>query len=429
MTDGDRLASVLRESRRNAVPFWVLVCVLVGLASYHVLAGDVRTAVLAACLVGVAVVPPAAFRDPTVTLPWDLLAVACVPILWDVVVGVPFATDVVPYVAVAVVALLVVVELHAFTSVRMNQTFAIVLVTLTTMAAAAMYNVALWLADVLLGTSFLLDGRHPDVINAVVMIEFAYATVAGVLAGVAFTLFFRNRIPPGSDRPAVASQSTFEERADTDGETLAERLHLSVQTQRRLVRGMQGLLVVVFTYGVVTLHLPTIANAGVALVVTFVPAALERDLELPMDAGLVLWITTAVFLHALGSAGLYDAVDPWDNVTHVLSASVVAAAGYAFFRAVELHTDDVYIPPAFMVVLILVFVLAAGVVWELLEFAIDQFAIYADLPAVLAQYGIHDTIVDLLFNLVGAIVVAIWGTVYLTDVSESLSDRLEEWSA
>ena len=433
MTAGDKLGGVLLESRQNAILFWILVGVLAVLAVERLVgAGDVRTAALAILLLVIVVVPPVAFRDPTVTLPWELLVVACLPILWEIFVGVPFTTDVVPYVAVAVVALLLAAELHAFTPVRMNHTFAIVLVTLTTMAAAAVYNVAQWLSDVVLGTTFLLDGRHPDVLNAVVMIEFAYATGAGLLAGVAFVFFFERRVPPASERTYVPPRPLPEEQAESrepEGKTLAQRLRLSRRTQRRLTRGMQVVLVGVLFYGLFSLHLPTIANAAVALAITFVPAIFERDLELPMDSGLVLWITTAVFLHALGSAGLYDAVAPWDHLTHALSASVVAAAGYAFFRAVHLHTDHVYIPPTFMVVLILIFVLAAGVVWELLEFAIDQFAIYAGIPAVLAQHGIHDTIVDLLFNVVGAVVTAIWGTVYLTDVSESISDRLEEWTA
>jgi hypothetical protein len=32
---------------------------------------------------------------------------------------------------------------------------------------------------------------------------------------------------------------------------------------------------------------------------------LERDYAIPMDPALVLWLTTAVFLHALGTLGPY----------------------------------------------------------------------------------------------------------------------------
>lgn len=47
------------------------------------------------------------------------------------------------------------------------------------------------------------------------------------------------------------------------------------------------------------------------------------------------------------------------------------------------------------------FVLAAGIFWEVLEFA---------LGGLVTVYGIDDIVTDLLFNGVGAILVALWGT-------------------
>lgn len=80
-----------------------------------------------------------------------------------------------------------------------------------------------------------------------------------------------------------------------------------------------------------------------------------------------------------------------------------------------------------MVVLILVFVLSAGVVWELLEFAIGQTAAYLGMSSVLVQYGIHDTMADLLFNLLGGVVVSVWGAVYLTEITHSVAGRVGTW--
>lgn len=427
MSVEDRLGGLFFEGKRNAILAWTLIAILVLLVGERILlAGDIRTAVLGTVLLVLGIIPPITYRNPLITLPWDLLLIACLPVLWEIVIAVPLYTDIVPYVAVAVVALFIAVELHAFTPVRMNHTFAVLLVTLTTMAAAAVYNISLWLSDHILGTSFLLDGRHPDAINASVMIEFGYAIGAGLVAAVAFIYFFEKRVSPASERTYVPPRPSVPEQRrarSTRGKTLSNRLRIAEHTQRKLTRGMQVLLILVFLFGVIQLDLPTIANAALAVGITVLPGILERDLDLPMDSGLALWITTAVFLHAIGSAGLYDLVTPWDHLTHAVSASVVAAAGYAGFRAIHMHTDHVYIPPKFMFVLILIFVLAAGVIWEVIEFIIDQIAIMLDLPAVLAQHGIHDTIVDLIFNIIGALITAIWGTIYLTDVSESISDH------
>lgn len=420
----DRLSGLFVRTRTNAVLFWLFTALLVALTGYGYGVGSMRIAILATALVVVAVVPPVAFRDPAMTLPWELVAVAGSPPLLDLLAGFQFRTEVVPYASVAVLALLVVVELHTFTQVRMNHPFAILLATLTTLSAAAMYNIGLWLSDTVLGTAYLIDGRHVDEINAVVMAEFSYAAIGGLVAGLAFVVYFRHRAPPRGDEASVESRSGPDRNVPSERATLADRLHLSVATQRRSVRAMQVMLALVFVNGLVTLHLPMMINAGVALVVTFVPAILKRDLRVSMDPGLVLWITSAIFLHVLGSVRLYSATSPWDHLTHALSATIVAAVGYTLFRVADLHTDEVYIPSRFMVVLILVFVLAAGVVWELIEFTIEQTAAYVGLSAVLVQYGIHDTIADLLFNLGGGVVVAIWGTVYLTDVTRSLADRV-----
>ena len=97
---------------------------------------------------------------------------------------------------------------------------------------------------------------------------------------------------------------------------------------------MQVALVGLFFVGVYDLDAGVAVNAGIGLLVTYLPAVLERDYDVPMDAGLTLWITGAVFLHALGTVGLpgmeesfYRSVWWWDHLTHALSASIVAAVG------------------------------------------------------------------------------------------------------
>ncbi len=175
-----------------------------------------------------------------------------------------------------------------------------------------------------------------------------------------------------------------------------------------------------------------VVNTGVALAVTQLPPLLERDYQIPMDPRLTLWITTAVFLHAFGTVGLpgatrtlYSQVWWWDHVTHALSASLVAAAGYATVRALDEHADGVHLPPRFVSAFILLFVLAFGVLWEVLEFVIALSADAVGGDAVLTQYGLEDTMLDLVFNTIGALVVALWGGAYLTGVTDAIRDRLE----
>jgi len=211
------------------------------------------------------------------------------------------------------------------------------------------------------------------------------------------------------------------------------RLFGSERRQRQLSRLMEVTLVGLLFIGIERGSIGIIVNTGVALAVTRIPGLLERDYGLPMDPRITLWITTAAFLHALGTVGIpgagwnfYSGTEWWDHMTHALSASVVAAAGYATVRAIDEHSDAVYLPPKFIAVIILLFVLAFGVVWELLEFAIGVTAGALGMPSVLTQYGVYDTLWDIIYNSIGGLLVALWGGVYLTDLSTALSQRFAE---
>lgn len=197
----------------------------------------------------------------------------------------------------------------------------------------------------------------------------------------------------------------------------------SIRTQRRLTRGMQLVLLALVGYGLVAGQPKAITNGGIALIITLLPAVLERNYEFPLDPWLGLWITTAVFLHTLGSAGLYGLLYFWDNVTHAMSASLVAAVGYTAARAIDLHSDDIHIPRRFVFVYIFIVVLSFGVIWELFEFGLDIAAEITGLTMPLAQHGLDDTVRDLMFNSLGALLVALFGQVHLTGVAESVREH------
>jgi len=198
----------------------------------------------------------------------------------------------------------------------------------------------------------------------------------------------------------------------------------SQRTQRRLTRGMQLVLLGIVAYGLLVRQPKAIVNGGLGLAVTALPAVLERNYRIPIDPWLGLWITLAVFLHTLGSAGLYGYIHWWDHVTHAMSASLIAAVGYTVARAVDLHSDDVHIPRRFMFVYIFVVVLAFAVVWELFEFALDLLSAATGWTMPLAQHGLDDTVRDLMFNSLGAAIVAVFGQTKLSGFAETLREHL-----
>jgi len=200
----------------------------------------------------------------------------------------------------------------------------------------------------------------------------------------------------------------------------------SVKTQIRLTRGMQLVLIGIVMYGFAFGEPKAITNGGVGLLITFVPALLERNYDFPLDPWLGLWITLAIFLHTMGSAGLYAQIGWWDHLTHAMSASLVAAIGYTFVRAVDLHSDQITIPKQFAFAFILITVMAFGVIWELFEFGLDIVADQTGIAMPLAQHGLDDTVRDMMFNTLGAIVVAIFGQAHLLGVAETVKERFDQ---
>ena len=197
----------------------------------------------------------------------------------------------------------------------------------------------------------------------------------------------------------------------------------SARNQRRITHLLQLLLLSLVVYGLVAGQPKAVTNGGVGLLVTFLPAVFERNYEVTLDPWLGLWITVAVFLHSAGSAGLYGQIGWWDHLTHAMSASLIAAFGYTTARAIDLHDEEIHIPRQFLFVYLFVVVLSFGVVWELFEFGLDVLSTATGITMPLAQHGLDDTVRDTMFNSLGALLVATFGQVHLSDVAESLLDQ------
>lgn len=209
------------------------------------------------------------------------------------------------------------------------------------------------------------------------------------------------------------------------GTRLRDVLGISKRRQEQATRVMQLSLVGFLFIGLDRGNVGIVVNSGLALAITELPALMDRDYSLSMDPALVMWLTTAVFLHALGTLGPYQTVWWWDHVTHAISSSLVAGAGYATTRALESHSEAIVLPPRFLFVFLLSLVLAFGVLWEVLEFGLGQVTAWLGTGRVLTQYGLDDSMLDLVFDAAGGLVVAVWGTAYLSGMVTELVERFD----
>lgn len=198
--------------------------------------------------------------------------------------------------------------------------------------------------------------------------------------------------------------------------------------ERGVVRVLQLGLVAVTVHGVLVGKFDLVLNGAVPLLVTFVPAYLRKDYGVRMDTGLVFLLTAAAVVHTVGIMGPYQSSPWYDEVAHSLSASVVALSGYAVVRALDIHSGDIELPPEFVRAFAVVFVVALGGFWELFELGMGTVATWLDAKPPLVVFGLEDAVLDIAFNTVGGIVVALVAPGYVSTLPRTLATRLmDRW--
>lgn len=205
------VGSLLADRRRNATVAWVLVAFLVAVLVGTAVGGDLLWAGFVGGMLALALVPPVAHRNVTMMLPWEVLAMAALPVIGRSLAGTlevsALTGNLSMYLSVAALALVVAVELHAFTPVRMTRGFAVFFVVVTTVAAAGVWALARWAVEVTLGVPALYPGLGEEATLLAVNWEFVYSTVAGFVAGGIFVLYFRrfadltDRVPEEAREP------------------------------------------------------------------------------------------------------------------------------------------------------------------------------------------------------------------------------------
>lgn len=138
--------------------------------------------------------------------------------------------------------------------------------------------------------------------------------------------------------------------------------------------------------------------AFVSLLLTFLPARLIRDALLAEATAVVVAVLLAAHVVFGMQGGLYETSSVYDKLVHAIGTGavtvvlIVATQRYDQRRGIEL-------PLVLSLMLVLGGAVTAGTFWELFEFAVDRTGLFA------AQRGLHDTMLDLLADTLGALLV------------------------
>ncbi|NHN49141.1 hypothetical protein G9464_16295 [Halostella sp. JP-L12] len=176
--------------------------------------------------------------------------------------------------------------------------------------------------------------------------------------------------------------------------------------ERTAEGGIRCAILGVFLAGLRRRNPGAVVNAALSFAATYLPGLAERWYGVEFRPWQRLYVESAMVTHAAGMLGLYDDVWWWDHLTHAHSATLL---GGTVFAAARRNGRD----PRPRV---LAAVVTLGLAWELLEYGIHAVAERVGLEPILVHYGATDTLLDLVFDLVGALLVLAFGDRVLGNV-------------
>ncbi|GAA0241397.1 hypothetical protein ACFFQF_29805 [Haladaptatus pallidirubidus] len=179
-----QLDAVIEDNRFNSLISWLIVAVLVLAAVASVISGEPIWAVFVTGGLMIILLPVGVHRDPSVMPPWEILVFAALPITSQFFNLPDIFADLTTYLAILAIGVLVVVELHVFSSVKMTPRFAVAFIIFVTMATAGVWAILQYASDVYFNTTLIQN-------KTTLMWDLVFATAISLVASPFFAIYFR----------------------------------------------------------------------------------------------------------------------------------------------------------------------------------------------------------------------------------------------
>ena len=142
--------------------------------------------------------------------------------------------------------------------------------------------------------------------------------------------------------------------------------------------------------------------------VSLIPSILQRSYRITLPFELDLLITLMTFLHSFMGEGLgfYSRYWLFDNVLHLFGSGVSALLAFIITFSLH-HTGRLRLTYPLIGLFTVTFAMAIGGMWEILEYSVDT------LFDKTTQHGLDDTMSDLIYDLIGGIISATFGMLYV----------------
>jgi hypothetical protein len=175
---------------------------------------------------------------------------------------------------------------------------------------------------------------------------------------------------------------------------------------------MQGFILLEGIYGLFIRNPSIIFTSFIGFFMTCIPYLIGRRIQVTLPWEVNFLIAFAIFLHVAGySQHLYILLYPYyDKFAHFVSSITVAVLAFVSillinrFSCTKLHRWQIFF-------YIVIFTMAIGAFWEIYEYLMDTF-LGAYLTKSL-QHGLDDTMIDLILDLLGGVVIGFFGAWYI----------------
>lgn len=146
---------------------------------------------------------------------------------------------------------------------------------------------------------------------------------------------------------------------------------------------------------------------------SFIPTLVHRKLHIVVPWEVTFLIALTLFLHIGGYSFQWylDYYPVYDKFAHLIASITIALLGFLAVLIIMRVSSCLKMERWQIFFFIVIFTLAFGAIWEIWEFTFDTFfGAYLTKPL---QQGNMDTMLDLITDLAGGLIVAFLGTYYL----------------
>lgn len=195
---------------------------------------------------------------------------------------------------------------------------------------------------------------------------------------------------------------------------------MKLREQPTVVQVIWGVLALALVVALFTARWSMAYVSVATLILSLLPGVVAKrfDVQLPLSffAVITVFIFSTIFLGEVFD--FYERYWWWDVLLHGGSAMAFGLIGLLF--ALFLFEGDRYAAPPWALALIaFAFAVSIGVIWEVFEFAMDQIFGFN-----MQKSGLIDTMWDLIVDIVGALLGAVAGFLYLKGREIGLSSRM-----